>query len=375
MRYAITIALLICLPIVLAKYDNVQHTIVIVMENWSYDALFGTIAKANGIARANQESTTQVDRNDKPYEFLPQIQPRVPTNLPNKPYDLGPYIGMYNETVDLTHAFYTEQMQINKGKMNKFVAYGSSKGLTVSYYDYQHNYLAQLAQNYTMFDAWHHALFGGSFGNHQWLITPHTPVFPNAPKEIVNVLDKDGNLANPDADEEPVTPDGYAVNTIYSVSQPHPSYANVSHLLPLQNHTTIGDLLTEANISWKWYSGGYNDAMAGKPDRSFQFHHQAFVYFANYDVGKPGRAHLQDYDDLIFDLKNNSLPQVSFYKPLGRYNMHPGYSIVGGEAEQKLEEVMNAIMNSTYWPNTVVFITFDEHGGRWDHVAPPVIDR
>jgi hypothetical protein len=41
---------------------------------------------ANGIANANAESTLQLDRNDKPFEHLPQVQPEVPKDLPNKPY-------------------------------------------------------------------------------------------------------------------------------------------------------------------------------------------------------------------------------------------------------------------------------------------------
>jgi acid phosphatase len=182
-------------------------------------------------------------------------------------------------------------------------------------------------------------------------------------------------LINPDKDEVPLTPDYYAVNTIYSVQQPTPSYANQSWLLPLQNYPTIGDSMTTAGISWKWYSGGYNDAMAGKADTSFQFHHQPFIYFENYAVGKPGRDHLKDYEDFLTDLKGEKLPQVSFYKPLGRYNMHPGYSIVGGESEKRLEEVITAIKQSKYWAKCAIFVTFDEHGGRWDHVAPPKVDR
>ncbi len=36
---------------------------------------------------------------------------------------------------------------------------------------------------------------------------------------------------------------------------------------------------------------------------------------------------------------------------------------------------MSAVRNSPYWDDTAIIITYDEHGGRWDHVAPPVEDR
>lgn len=69
------------------------------------------------------------------------------------------------------------------------------------------------------------------------------------------------------------------------------------------------------------------------------------------------------------------IPQVSFYKPLGKYNYHPQYSIVSGEAEDKLRQIVTAIQQSSVYANSAIFITFDEHGGRWDHVAPPKVDR
>jgi acid phosphatase len=216
--------------------------------------------------------------------------------------------------------------------------------------------------------------FGGSWGNHQWLITTTPCPFPNAPPEIVNVLDEKGvPIGYPT--ERIVTPDGVAVNTVYSTNPPHPSNFNASRALPLQNGTTIGDLLTEAKVTWKWYSGGWKDANNGKPDPSFQYHHQPFNYYSKYAPGQLGRDNLQDEDDLLADLAQGTLPQVSFYKPLGRYNMHPGYSVVADESEHKLQQVMGAIMNSKYWSNCLVLITFDEHGGRWDHVPPKTIDR
>jgi phospholipase C len=151
------------------KYqDKFDHIIVMIMENWSYDSLFGTVDRGRGFQAASQTyfpyfntfadpaTLTQVDANDKPYDTLPQVQPGVPTDLPNKPFDLAPYINITSATVDLTHSFYIQQLQINGGKMNKFAAHSSAKGLTMSYYDISETYLGQLARTYTMFDNWYH---------------------------------------------------------------------------------------------------------------------------------------------------------------------------------------------------------------------------
>jgi phospholipase C len=139
-----------------------------------------------------------------------------------------------------------------------------------------------LAKQYTLCDHFFHSAFGGSFLNHQWLIAAATPVFPNAPAIMVAQLDSTGKMIKDGA----VTPDGYAVNTSNSVNL-HPKNAILERLVPNQTGPTIGDRLSEKNVSWAWYSGGWNGAEAGTPPPSFTYHHQPFVYFANYAKGTP----------------------------------------------------------------------------------------
>jgi len=146
-------------------------------------------------------------------------------------------------------------------------------------------------------------------------------------------------------------------------------------LLPEQTAPTIGDRLSEQRISWAWYSGGWNTAVLGHADPLFQFHHQPFAYYANYADGTPGRAdHLKDEGDFYTDVMGGKLPAVTFIKPLGPDNEHPGYAtLLNGP--QHAADLVSTIQNSQYWNDTAVIITYDEHGGRWDHVAPPTIDK
>jgi phospholipase C len=138
---------------------------------------------------------------------------------------------------------------------------------------------------------------------------------------------------------------------------------------------TIGDRLSAKGVSWAWYAGGWNDALAGHPHPSFQFHHQPFAYFKNYGDGTPAKAeHLKDEEDFLTALKNNTLPAVAFYEPLGEFSLHPGYAdVASGDAH--ITEILHAIEASPIWQSSVVIITFDENGGYWDHVPPPVVDR
>jgi phospholipase C len=360
--------------------QRINHIIVIYMENWSFDGLLGLFPGADGIARAGA-ALRQVDRNSQPYPTLPQpinndVNPPVPDNrfpadLPVKPFNLALFVPSDQLTGSPVHRFYQEQYQINGGKMDKFVAWTDSGGLVMSYYDLRNLPLGILARQYTLCDNFFHSAFGGSWLNHIWLAAARTPLWPEAPPSTRAQLDGNGIMVQDGA----VTPDGYAVNTIYSVSPPYPASVPADERLPLQTAPTIGDRLSERNISWAWYAGGWNGAIAGHPDPLFQFHHQPFAYFARYADGTPGRAaHLKDESDFWIDLQTGKLPAVSFIKPIGEDDEHPGYATML-RGQQHLAGLAWAVQNSPYWRDSVVVITYDENGGRWDHVAPPAGDR
>jgi phospholipase C len=363
-----------------AGLDKINHIIVIYQENWSFDGLYGKFPGANGLARAG-ETTRQVDRTGRPYRTLPQPvdttrnpaapDPRFPADLPVAPFDLSRYVGPTERTGDLVHRFYQEQYQIDGGRMDRFVAGSDAAGLVMSYYDAAQMPEGRLARQYVLADNFFHAAFGGSFLNHFWLVCACTPVWANAPAPLRAQLDARGAVVRDGA----VTPDGYVVNTAYSVNQPHPAGTDPARLVPAQTAPTIGDRLDEKGLSWVWYSGGWDDALAGHPDPLFQFHHQVFAYFARYADGTPGRAqHLKDERDFFAALRGAGLPAVSFIKPLGPDNEHPGYADLM-RGQQHVVELVAAVMNSPYWADSAIIITYDENGGRWDHVPPPRGDR
>lgn len=360
--------------------DRINHVVVVYQENWSFDGLYGSFPGANGLANASA-TTPQVDKDGTPYDVLPQPidtglkppapDPRFPADLPVAPFDTSSYVAPDDRTGDLVHRFYQEQLQIDGGAMDQYVAWSDAAGLVMSHYDATSMPEGQIARAYTLGDNYFHAAFGGSFLNHLWLVCACTPVFPNAPNDIVAQVAPDGSLVKDGA----VTPDGYAVNTLYTVNQPHPATTKREQLMPVQTADTIGDRLSEKGISWAWYSGGWNDALAGHPDPLFQFHHQPFAYFTNFAEGTPGRReHLKDEADLFSALDGGTLPAVSFVKPLGPDNEHPGYASLA-RGQQHVADIVRAVQSSPAWADTVIIITYDEHGGRWDHVPPPAGDR
>ena len=362
------------LPIPTADLDKIQHVVVIYLENHSFDNLYGSFPGANGLDDAAKNKIIQVDSNGKPYTFLPPIteSSAFPTNLPNHFFDIDQYIPNDMLTPDVLHRYYQEQLQIDGGKMDKYALYNSnSQGMSQGYYKTSLVPLLGMAQKYTLCDNFYHSAFGGSFLNHMWLIASASPVFPNAPASIVAQVDKNGKLLV----DGQVTPDGFVVNTSYTVNAPHPATAVASTLVPNQTIPTIGDRLSGKNVSWAWYSGGWDSALAGTPDPTFQFHHQPFAYFASFADGTKAKAeHLLDEKKFIAAAKAGTLPSVSFIKPLGINNEHPGYSDVA-LGENHAVELINDVLNGPNGKDALIIVTYDENGGFWDHVAPPVIDK
>jgi phospholipase C len=359
---------------------KIGHIVVIFEENRSFDNFFGKFPGANGFATAGAWSP-QIGPDGKPYKYLPaaidnNLKPaaedsRFPGQLPNQPFEINPYVSLEEDTGDLIHAFYQEQMQINGGAMNRFAAVSNAKGLVMGYFDISNTYLWKLARDFALGDAMFHSAFGGSFLNHSFLVCSCAFKWPNAPESMVAKVDASGAMVK----DGQVTPDGYAVNTSRSVYLHAPSDTDQTKLVPPQTMPHIGDRLDAKGISWKWYSGGYDDAMAGHPDPRFQFHHQALQYFQDLAPGTPAqKAHLQDYKNFVDDIQRNTLPRVVFYKPIGQFNQHPGYTNVA-DGDGHLAELIGMLQKSPAYQDMLILITYDENGGQWDHVPPPRRDR
>jgi phospholipase C len=363
-----------------AGLQAIGHVVVIMLENWSFDSLYAEFAGAEGLTGA-MAAPPQIDPSTgQAYATLPETESHIPAGLPNAPFPLDPYLGVSQDTsIDLTTKFYEEQQQIHGGKMDLFVGVSAAKGLTMGYFHTADLPLAGEAKNYTVCDHFFHGVFGGSFQNHVFLISGAVAQFPNAPASLRAVLDSNGVPVKNDAgalQDGPVTPDGFVVGTLYSVNSPHPAGVPAANLVPNQTMPTIGDSLSAKGVDWAWYAGGWNDALSGTDaGELFQYHHQPFVYFANYADGTPGRAaHLKDETDFIAAAKGGTLPPVSFVKPAGIDNEHPNYTnVLSGESHT--QELISAVRNGPNWPDTVVIVTYDENGGFWDHVSPPSADR
>ncbi len=365
-----------------AGLNQIETIVVLYLENRSFDHLFGNFPGANGLANAGA-AAIQVDANGKPYDVLPdpldlRKKPparyeKLPATLPNAPFKMNDSYKLGDQLGSLVHAYYQQQIQINGGLMNRFAEASDAKGYAMAYWDGSSLKMYDYAKKYTLADNFFHGAFGGSFLNHIWLVCACAPVYPNAPANIVAKVDPSGKLI----EDGFVTPDGFGVNTMEPVGGPFGPDTKKERLLPVQTMATIGDRLTEKNVSWTWYSGGWNEADSGqlKPGTPFSYHHQAFAFFDRFQKGKPDRAkHLRDLDDLLVDIDKGTLPQVVFYKPRAGVNQHPSNSNVD-TSDAHAADLLARLEKSPQWGKMAVIVTYDENGGFWDHVAPPKRDR
>ena len=397
--------------------EQIEHIVVIYAENRSFDHLYGLFPGAEGIAQASSEQKTQLDHDGRPLPTLPPVyehgkpSDRFPTGLPNGPFriDAPPVNRRLDEVLPSPiHNFWQNQEQINGGKNNRFVAMSTVGAWVMGHIDGSQMKLWKWAQEYTLADHFFMSAFGGSYLNHQWLICACTPVHANAAASARPQLDADGRLKKRPTSpasvmdgpvqvfDGSVTPDGFSVNTSQPTYQPsgyppaaggNPALADPARSpVPPQTARTIGDTLSAKGVSWAWYSGGWNDAVADGPRASgerkviynvardapaFQPHHQPFNYFARFAPGTADRArHLLDGADFIAAIDSGKLPAVSFYKPLGRHTEHPSYTDLA-QGDTHIDAVLQRLRQSPQWSRMAVIVTYDENGGFWDHVPPP----
>jgi phospholipase C len=361
-----------------------DHVIVIFLENRAFDHLWGRFPGANGLERP-EARVVQTDRAGRPYPTLPRVllgwdkdgpDSRFPPDLPNAPFLLDPFVPPGAKTPDPVHRYYQHILQINGGKMDRYVAWSDTGGLTMGHWDTAALPLLPYARRYVLADNYFTAAFGGSWLNHMWLVCACTAVFPEAPEDLRArpELDASGRLVGLIRDGA-VTPDGFAVNDLEPFARPYLAGTPDARRVPPQSFPTIGERLSAAGISWAWYAGGWTDAVAGHPDPLFEFHHQPFVYFSAYAEGTAARAaHLKDETDFVKSLADGTLPAVSYIKPIGEVDSHAGYSTVLA-GENHAVELIQAVERSAYWTRSVVIVTYDDFGGWYDHVPPPPFDR
>ncbi len=349
------------------------------------------------------------------------------TNLPNGPFQLTGATMPYDAyTGDTIHRFYQmwQQSDCSLGNATRanptgclsdlypfvnisFSTNDNGVGNQMAFFNVNDGdapFLKRLADEFTSSDNFHQSFMGGTAANHVMLgtgdavffsdgngaaITPPANIVianPNPKSGTNNTYTADGNWSDCSDTTHPGVgpivsylaslpyqpPPNCAPGHFYMLNNVNPGFLPngqpraTGTFVPPSGVRTIGDALSEKNISWRYYGGGFNAAVAGLPNAYCQVCNP-FQYAASIMANAAARQeHLKDTADLLSDLQNGTLPAVSFAKPDGLLDGHPQSSKVG-LFEAYLRNILDTLeTNPRLKAHTAVLVTFDETGGYYD---------
>ena len=388
----------------------IKNIIIINIENRSFDNLYGLFEGANGLS---QSTVKQVDANGVPFQVLPPVlsafvpptvDPRFPTDLPNQPFLTDQYASPNEEVESPFNGYFEEILATNNGKMDGFITFcglpypgwpgpnptpfntiGFGGSIPFGYSNTQRLPVANVAKRFTLCDNNFQNVLGGSDTNTlagatgapvKW----NTAIAP-VPPSIVSVASPVPFQVVPGAfvkKEGTLDGDLVVISNIKTANQIFPKFQSPNNL-PSLDVPTIGDQLDSKRVSWLWYSYDWNAAKAGNV--AISQHTSPFLSFTNFSATtntSPEHTHVKDISEFLTDLNAGTLPRVTWLKPAP--DEHPGLgqvfpnmaSLMQGETHTW--SLIQAIMNSKVWEDCVVFVTYDECGGFFDHAVPPVFN-
>jgi phospholipase C len=347
--------------------DKIDHVIIILRENRSFDSYFGTFPGVDGIP----------------------MKDGVPTVcIPNSALGtcLRPFHDPNDRNLGGPHNYDSAIADVNGGRMDGFIdtAYSEPLGLLngargpagrarvrtcrrepalticahpdlMGYHDQREipNYWSY-ARNFALQDH----MFEPNWG-------------PSEPAHLYLVSGWSARCSNPH--------DPFTCKT--NLQMPDPEGPRQQDNLPDYGWTDLTYLLYRNKVSWAYYIDpsdrpdcdithafcGKSQRLIGTPSiwnplRDFVTVHQ------NHQLGN-----IRDVSNFLRDLKEGHLPSVTWIMPDAANSEHPPSSISTGQAY--VTRLINAIGRSSVWDKSVIFLTWDDWGGFYDHVPPPKADH
>ncbi len=344
---------------------KIRHVVIIMQENRSFDSYFGTYPGADGIPPGVCVPDPANGGCVPPFHD--------PSDLNNG----GPH-GMGNSIAD-----------IDSGRMDGFVAQAEmGSGCTsgdpncspctetaqgqspnrrcidvMGYHDAREipNYWAY-AENYVLQDQMFEP-------NASWSLPQHLYMVSEWSAFCSNPLDPStchGDLQNPN-------PDSTLEATTFATpndSKLHYAWTDMTYLLHQQNvnwgyyvfQGSEPDCENDSSMTCSPVQQGPTTPGIWNPLPSFT------------DVTQDGQlGNVQSLSSFFAEAKNGTLPAVSWIDPNGTVSEHPPALVSAGQTY--VTGLVNALMQSPDWNSTAIFLTWDDWGGFYDHVVPPVVDR
>lgn len=131
------------------------------------------------------------------------------------------------------------------------------------------------------------------------------------------------------------------------------------------DYKTLGDELDAAGISWAYYTASLENGQGNLWNAYQAVKHIRYGPDWNADVVSPQTR-------FFSDIKHGKLRAVNWVMPICRTSDHASCDAADGP--HWVASLVNAVGNSKYWDSTAIFVMWDDYGGWYDHVAPPLAD-
>ena len=304
-----------------AKLTDIDHIIILMKENRSFDHYFGTLSGVRGFddPAANRPDGSSVFRQPDPLSPGGYV-------LPFRLNTLKTNAQRYHA---LDHGWGPLHASWNGGAMDNWIpAHRESDGaigpLTMGYLTREDlPFYFALADAFTICDAYYCSVFG--------------PTHPNRYHLMTATIDPEGKHGGPALDNN---------GRAYSWE-------------------TYPERLERAGISWRIYHD--MDDYGCNMCQYFTQYQQAPKTSSLYENALRDRP----FYEFLWDLRTGNIPQVSWVVPPSNLSEHPDYLPAAGE--NHTNRVLQALWsNPQLWAKTALILNYDENDGLFDHVAPPV---
>ncbi|HRO46897.1 phosphocholine-specific phospholipase C [Agriterribacter sp.] len=321
---------------------DVQHIVILMQENRSFDHYFGTM---KGVRGFGDRFPIPLESGERAF-FQSNGKKIIPPYHASKKKSNAALI---NGT---PHDFPDMQAAWNQGKYGHWPLFKTP--YSMAYYTREEiPFQYALAESFTICDAHHCSVATGT--------DPNRIVFWSGSN--FNPDKRAAGINCTDEDSEPVNLRCWVNNKM-----PDPGYTYRGNAF---QWSTIPDVLEKAGISWRIYQNP-NDNWSGAM--------HGCLAFESFRSAKPGSAIYEKgmrhwtIQKLAEDVKNNTLPQVSWVLPAQIDSEHPGAPSSPYRGADFTHAILSALTaNPEVWSKTVFFLTFDENDGLFDHLPAPAV--
>ena len=309
--------------------SGIKNLMIVVMQNSSFDHLFGTYPGANGFNSA-LPSYQQVDQAGN------TIIPQLLTNL---------------SPADLNHTATSYQIAFDSGKMDKYAFENGDESM--GYYDNTSIGTANDGRQFGVNTLWTYA--------QQYALADNFYASAMA-SEPSNMLYMTSAAIGTGSD-----PYGYPQLDACSAALYQLNQSIGATMTPPLTFQNVGDQLSAAKISWAWAHEFFSNEQNGTCTH-YVPQENPFQYFQTTE----NSANVQNFTlaDFESQLSAGTVPSVMWVNASPGHSMHPGQGNIANGIEW-LDNLVQAVKGSSVWSNTAIIVIWDESGGWYDHMAPP----